>query len=104
LEEIMAVVDVRITMVNGQFVTSPDSVTLSKGRGDTIKWFNDTVERIQVRFADGSPFPAERNPYDITAGKHVDSGSIHVAENTSWSYVIIAASGAMADPQVIIER
>ncbi len=100
----MSVVDVRITMVNGALVASPDVVQLSRSNGDTIKWHNDTTEGIQVNFTAGSPFPADRNPYPIAAGKQANSGNITVGEGTSWSYDITASSGMMADPQVIIER
>ncbi len=100
----MAVVDVRIAMVDGQFVPSQEVVPLSKSKGDTIMWHNDTVESIEIKFQDGSPFPAERNPYDVGAGKQVNSGDVKAVEGTQWSYTITAASGAMADPQVIIER
>lgn len=100
----MAVVEVRISMVNGQLAASPDSVTLSKARGETINWHNDTTETIQLSFVSGSPFPPSRNPYTIPAGKPENSGSIQVNENTNWSYTMSAASGVMADPQVIIQR
>jgi hypothetical protein len=100
----MGVVEVRISLVGGQLVASKESVTLSKGRGETIKWHNDTAETIQIKFVNGSPFPPKRNPYTIAAGKPQDSGSIHASESTTWFYTICAASGAMADPQVIIER
>lgn len=100
----MAVVDVRISKVNGVFVPSVDVVKLSKSNGDTISWHNETVEPVQIAFADGSPFPADRNPYEIAAGKQVSSGNVQAAVGTDWSYTISAASGAMADPQVIIER
>lgn len=100
----MGVIDVRITFSNGQFTPSKDPVTLGKSKGETILWHNDTAESLTIEFADGSPFPADRNPYHVPAGKQVPSGNITVQEGTKWSYNISAASGAMTDPQVIIER
>ncbi len=98
----MSVVDVHISMVNGQFVPSQDVVRLSKSKGETIKWYNDTTEAIQIEFNGGSPFPT--GSFDISAGKQTGSGAVKANEGTSWSYTITAASGAMADPQVIIEK
>jgi hypothetical protein len=100
----MSVIEVRITASNGQFTPSKDPVTLSKSRGETIKWYNDTPENITIQFSKGTPFPDSHHPYSIGAGKHKDSGGIQVKEGTNWAYMIIAESGAMADPQVIIER
>jgi hypothetical protein len=100
----MAVVDVRIAMVGGTFVPSQESVKLSKSKGDTIRWYNDTAEQIRLSFTGGVPFAADHHPYEIGAGKQVNSGHIQAAEETTWFYTITAASGAMADPQVIIER
>lgn len=100
----MAVVDVHIALVDGKFVPSQEVVRLSKSKGETIKWNNDTAESIRISFSEGSPFPPEWNPYDIAPNKQVNSGDIKVNEGTGWSYTITAASGAMADPQVIIER
>jgi len=99
----MAVIDVRITSVNGKFVPSQDPVTLSKGNGDTIKWHNDTPQEITINFADGTPFPGDRNPYRIGPGKQQDSGNIQASAGTNWAYLIIAASGAVMDPEVIIK-
>lgn len=100
----MGVVDVRITFSHGQFTPSKDPVTLAKSKGETITWYNDTSESLTIEFADGSPFPADRNPYHVAAGKQVQSGNISVQESTTWKYNIAAPSGAMTDPQVIIER
>lgn len=100
----MGVIDVRITFSNGQFTPSQDPVTLHKTNGETIKWQNDTSESLTITFTDGSPFPADRNPYQVAAGKQVNSGNITAQEGTEWAYSITAPSGAMTDPQVIIER
>lgn len=100
----MSVIDVHITSTNGQFKPSLDPVTLSKNKGQTIKWHNDTAENLTINFTNGTPFPGNRQPYRLDAGRQVDSGPIEVQENTNWSYDIVAASGAIADPQVIIER
>lgn len=100
----MGVIDVRITFSNGQFTVSPDPVTLAKSKGETIKWHNDTNQSVTINFTDGTPFPAERNPYPVSAGKQADSGNITVDAVTKWAYTVTAASGAMMDPQVIIER
>lgn len=100
----MGVIDVHITFRNGQFTPSQDPVTLHKANGETIKWVNDTDETLTITFAGGSPFPAERNPYQVGPHKQVDSGNITVEAVTKWAYNISTASGAMTDPQVIIER
>ncbi|HET8668457.1 MAG TPA: hypothetical protein VFM10_10790 [Terriglobales bacterium] len=100
----MAVIEVRINYTNGQFVPSQDPITLSKSKGETIKWYNETAERLTLEFANGTPFPPSRNPYTVDPDKQVDSGNIQVQEGTEFSYTIKAASGAMVDPQVIIER
>lgn len=100
----MGVIDVRITFSNGQFKVSLDPVTLAKSKGETISWHNDTTQSLTINFNDGSPFPAERNPYQVTAGKQTQSGNITVEPGTKWAYTITASSGAMMDPQVIIER
>ncbi len=99
----MAVTDVSITLKNGQFTPSKDPVPLSKGNGDTIKWHNDTNQNISISFDSGSPFPGNLNPYRIDAGQQKNSGNIQVQAGTSWDYSIRAASGAVADPQVIIQ-
>lgn len=98
----MSVIDVRIAMVNGGFVSSPDVAKLSKSKGETIKWHNDTTEAIRLDFNGRSPFAAGR--YDLAAGKQANSGAVTANDGTSWFYTITAASGAMADPQVIIEK
>ncbi len=98
----MAVIEVSITFKNGQFTPSQDPVRLSKSNGDVINWHNDTNEDITISFDNGTPFPGNQNPYSINAGRQKSSGNIQAQANTDWTYSIQAASGAMADPQVII--
>jgi len=100
----VAVVEVSITFKDGQYIASQDPVVLSKTKGDTIQWQNETKEKIRITFVDGTPFPGSRNPYEINPGRQVNSGNIEVEEGTNWAYAIVAESGAMADPQVIIQR
>lgn len=100
----MSVIDVTIAMSGNIPVASPDPVRLSKKNGNTVKWNNSLNEAITIKFDNGSPFPADRNPYSIDAGKSKDSGNITVADGTTWKYTITTASGKVNDPEVIIER
>lgn len=100
----MSVIDVTITLSGGIPQAAPDPVTLSKKNGNTIKWHNQTGEGITITFDDGSPFPGDRNPYSIDAGKQKDSGNISVGPRPQpWKYTITTASGKVNDPQVIIQ-
>ncbi|MFB3916218.1 MAG: hypothetical protein ACE14M_05785 [Terriglobales bacterium] len=100
----MAVIDVRITK-NGQLKPSLDPVPLSKSKGETINWHNDSGTDIQIDFTNGTPFPGSLNPYDIKAGGQKNSGPIQAQPNPrkTWDYTIRASSGAVADPGVIIQ-
>jgi len=98
-----SIIDVHITLSNGQLVASQDAATLSIGSGHILRWYNDTNEGIVIIFTNGTPFPADLNPYSICAGQYRSSGPIAVAAGTAWSYNVIADSGAVLDPEVIIQ-
>jgi hypothetical protein len=98
-----SIIDVHVTLSNGQLVVSQDTATLSIGSGHVIRWYNDTNEGIVITFTNGTPFSEDLNPYSICAGQYKSSGPIAVAAGTAWSYDITAASGAVIDPEVIIQ-
>ena len=98
----MLPIEVRITKDAGKFVPSQDPVTLSKSHGDVVQWQNDTGEQITIKFGAGTPFPGRMNPYTISPGSFQQSGLIEGAAG-KWKYNIEGASGAITDPDVVIE-
>lgn len=99
----MAVIDVRVTSSNGKLAPSIDPVVLSKGKGDTIEWFNDTAQTITIAFDGGCPF-GDHQPYNIQPGQHKHSGSLSCNPDSTWNYAISVPTGPVTDPQVIVQR
>jgi hypothetical protein len=95
--------DVDITLQNGTPHANPETVTVSRGKGESVLWHNNSNRDIIIKFDKDSPFGAKPHPYHLKPGEKKVSGGIIADADTTWNYTIKVEAGAAADPQVIIK-
>jgi|SwirhisoilCB1_FD_contig_31_14579803_length_837_multi_4_in_0_out_0_2 hypothetical protein len=79
---------------------TPDPIPLSKGRGEQIRWWNNTEVEVTVVFVD-SPFQWKN--LTIVPGGSETSGPIIVNPAREFKYTVRVGS-VVNDPRVIINH